>query len=223
MNRVIITAVDTVPRYVDGVKAWLKSLAVNAPDEKVMVYAQNWDDVTAISSINPNAEIVRVCNDSSDPLVRNYIRYDILTNLLPRYDAVAWIDNDAIIRWPLGGLWDGVVPNSVKYWHRNRREHLCFQGGVFVLGAGKKSEKYCGAISAKLKTMKSDNAEERWYAPQTYAYSYVALSGLSIVPMDMRYNDSTFMDDSVIWHCKSSHFADPKYQKEYQHYLGMIK
>lgn len=218
MSRVIITAVDTVLRYVEGVKVWLASLAKNAPDESVIVYAQNWDNVDSLKSINPKAQIVQISNDSADPMVRNYIRYNLFLDLLPKYDAVAWIDNDSIVRSKLDTFWLGIEPNSVKYWRRPKRDHLCFQGGVFILGAGARTVWYCQAIIDKLKNISEDD-NDRWYAPQLLAYTEIRAAGIESIQLSQKFNDSTFKDDSVIWHCKSSHFNEDKYQKEYKKYL----
>jgi hypothetical protein len=221
MSRIIVTAVDTTPRYVEGVKVWLRSLTENAPDERIFVYAQNWDNVDSISSINPRAKIIPITNESPDPMVRNYIRYKLFLDLLPQYDMIAWIDNDAIIRKSLEYLWFGVTVNSVKYWRRPKREHLCFQGGVFVLGAGEKTKQYCRDILRGLETIPVSDVD-RWYAPQLLAYTCIGGSGIDTIPLSKKYNDCTFDDESIIWHCKSGHFNEAKYQKEYQYYLGMV-
>jgi hypothetical protein len=219
MKRLIITTVDSTPHYQEGTKVFLASLAENAPKEDVLVYLINCSEEYKMSlySINPRLDTIFTGTTEASPLIRNYIRHVVILDEIKEYNKVAWLDNDAIIRGPLDGLWEGVEGDTLKIWYRKKKkDHLKFQGGVYVVGGGEKTENWLRLINEKL-TLCSD-----WYSPQTLIYACFKEVGLKHIQLDPKYNDSKFKDDSIIWHCKSSHFDNPKYQKEYRSYLEKI-
>ena len=215
MRRLIITAVDNNLHYMEGLKVFLASLAKNAPEELVYVYLMNcsreYED--SLHEINSNLMTMAKSVKEVSPYVRNYIRHRLVHDQLKIHDKILWLDNDSIVRGCLDDIWLDVEENTIKFWLRKKnKDHLKFQGGVYVIGKGEKSENYCKLISKGLSTM-SD-----WYAPQTLMYTCIKHVGLKQIQLETKYNDSKFKDDSIIWHCKSSHFNDKKYQKEYKHY-----
>ena len=72
----------------------------------------------------------------------------------------------------------------------------------------------------------------RWGMGQLELYktSQEFVDKIDIIQLDEKYNDlggtdrpNAFADDSIIWHCKQSHFEHPKFQEEFQKYLDIGK
>ena len=138
------------------------------------------------------------------------------------YNAIAWIDNDTIIRKSLDGLWENLTPETLKFWFRkDERDALKFQGGVYVIGNSEVIKEWLKDIIAaldKYNKTKKDNKND-WYIAQEYMYlMYKNNKRIRFVNLDTKFNDSKFNDDSVIWHCKHTQFNFPKYQVEYKSY-----
>ena len=132
------------------------------------------------------------------------------------YSQVAWIDNDAIVRKPLDGLWEGVVPNSIKVWYRKKKlDEYKLQTGVYVIGRGNESVKYCSNI------IKGLEGTDNWLLPQLLMYN--ELNNMKLINMGDSFNDSRFKNGSHIWHCKANHFSNPKYQQEYRKYTNELR
>jgi len=216
-SNLIITTVDDNPHYQEGLKVFLTSLAKNAPKEKVFVWlincCNNYEN--NLHNIYDHLTTKRTRARETSRFTRNYMRWSIIRKKIKTYDKILWLDNDAIIRAPLDGIWEGVGEDTLKIWYKESKikDHLKFQSGVFVLGKGKKSNAYCRTIMRKLK--KCDG----WYSPQLLMYTIFGKSGLEHIQLKEKYNDSKFKNASKIWHCKSSHFLDKEYQKEYREYL----
>jgi len=212
----IITAVDNNTHYKEGLKVFLASMALNAPKESVYVYLMNCDSkyVKELHKINPNVTTQSEKTEEESPFVRNYIRHSLIIEQMSYYNKIAWIDNDSIIRDSLDELWEDIEPETIKFWYRKKKkDHIKFQGGVYVLGASEKSMQWCAEIREEL-----NNCTD-WYAPQLLMYTKFKEVGLTHTQLSEKYNDSKFKSDSIIWHCKSSHFEEEKYQTEYQRYL----
>jgi hypothetical protein len=226
-NRIIVTGIDNNPHYMEGLLVFLQSMKINAPKELVYVCLTNVDDAYAgrVLSLG-NVKIERICTEEKSSYVRNYIRHSIMLKLMPQYDVVAWIDNDAIVRSSLDSFWDDVCNDSLKIWYRRMYHDLpkkrdkpeCFfQGGVYILGSGEHSEMYLNSIIIGL------DKKVDWFEPQRLMYlCYKQIPKLKHVDLSEAYNDCKFLDDSIIWHCKQSHFSDKKYQKEYKKYIKQL-
>ena len=100
------------------------------------------------------------------------------------------------------------------------------QAGVMVYGNGPLAIRYLSEIIAEEEKHINTEYSERdgygsphWFLSQTLLYTkYKDIRGLKITQLPTKFNDCKFNDESVIWHCKSSHFNDPKFQKEFKHY-----
>jgi len=212
-KKIIVTAIDNNPHYMEGLKVFLASFAVNAPGEQIRVYLMNCTPKyqKEIMKIYPvQALLIRTSETSA--YRRSYIRHEKILELFNEgYDTVAWIDNDAIVRKPLDGFWDGVGPGVIKVTYRSGKSFRNkFQAGIHILGESDKVRKYLENIITCL-----EDAND-WKLPQ--ALMYVLAGTLKHVDMEEKYNDSRFKNDSVIWHCKNTHFDEPRYQKEYRKY-----
>jgi hypothetical protein len=192
--QIILTAVDDNPHYMEGVRVFLYSLWKNSPEQKIVVCAMNWKDCSVIKKINPNATVVAEKTDEKNPHVRK--------------------DNDIIVRHNIGRIFSRVKANTIKVWTKmKRKDHGKFQGGVYVLGNGETTKRYLRGIIRGLA------GRGGWLLPQLLMYRLFLKYKLNFVKLSHRYNDSFFRKDSLIWHCKQSHFKEKRYQKEYKRYL----
>lgn len=231
MNRMIVTAIDDNPHYMEGLKVFLFSAKKNIPKEWFYIYLMNCSSeyVNELYSINPNIIAEKTITNETNPFVRNYVRYGILLKLIKEYNDThkfAWLDNDIIIRKDLEGLWDDIKPETLKIWYRKhyhknlkkrKRPEVFFQGGVFVVGNGKPIKKWLSNIIHNVKD-KTD-----WYATQAQMYlCWKSNKKIDFVQLNTIYNDTVFDDNSYIWHCRQSGFDNEKYQKEYREYLNEL-
>lgn len=210
-SKTLLTYLYYAPHYADTLKVFLASLAVNAPGERIIVYISGCEGGT-FSGINENALFRHWDVDSVENA--NRFRFAMLLNILEEYEYVGWLDHDMIVRKPINELWR-IKDNTLHAWYRRKkREHMKVQGGVFFLKRSERIKKYLTDVMNLLK------ADAEWYAPQLYCYQYAVKNGIAFSDIGEQYNDCKFKEGSVLWHCKSSHFDDPKYQKEHQVYLS---
>lgn len=214
--QIINTAIDDNPHYFNCLKAFLMSMKVNSPDQKVKVILINCpkEYESVIKRIYP-AEVLVLTDPSQSAYQRNYVRHYMLLEAFKSHSKAAWIDNDALIRGDLReGFWDDVDRTTIKVWLRKKKpDEYKFQGGVYILGNSQKSIDYLGGIIRAL-----DETDD-WLLPQKLIYTLHKEYGLKHVQLSQKYNDSKFRDGSIIWHCKQSHFDNEEYQEEFYHYL----
>lgn len=220
-TRIIVTSVDDNPHYMQGLRAYLASIKINSPQSRVRVYLINCEEKygQTLYLVNSNIEVRHVTSNEQSAYVRNHLRHGLLLETTRDYNQIAWIDNDAIIRKPLDGLWESLTPETLKFVYRKeKRDALKFQGGVYVFGVSEATKKWLWDIMTALAkyNINKKNGDNDWYIPQEYMYTfYKTNKNIEFAPLDQKYNDSKFNKDSVIWHCKHTHFDDPKYQAEY--------
>lgn len=229
-KRVIVTGVNDNPHYMDCMKALLASIKKNAPAEKVCVLLVNCnkDYEAELYRINANIETKKIIIPNCGAISRITRKREYLLSKLSEYAVVAWIDNDAIVRKPLDGLFAGMTDNTLKIWRKNMRKNSHkFQAGVYVVGNGEPIKKWITDImTAERKHLNKKGAEldghgsPHWFVSQELLYTcFLNNDGITRLQLSTRFNDCTFDKNSVIWHCKSSHFNEKKYQKEYKRYL----
>lgn len=217
---IITTGIDENPHYWDLLLAFLASIDANSPGTKVIVNTINLSPLQSGSlwAFGCVLETYSHIDGTASAFQKNYYRHEWIPSLLTANERVAWIDPDCIIRKPIDGIFDDVEPQSIKYWHKSgRKERHQFQGGVYVLGSSQKSIDFCDKVYSELE------GTDDWMLPQTIMLRQLKKSKLKRVNLPESYNDSKFEDDSFIWHCKHSHFAEAKFQKEFRKYLQLGK
>jgi len=208
----------------EGLKVFLASCAANSPDTKITVSLTNCPVgyANSLLKINSNISIMVHECENCGAIQRNIIKHNDLRQLLEWHPVVSWIDNDAIVRGPLDAIYEGVESNTLKMWVRPKKKvEYRYQAGVYSVGSGEYTKRWVEDIIKGLNPINSDGDGydyEHWFTPQVLIYECVN-RGMDVVELPESYNDSKFKDKSTIWHCKSSHFNDPKYQKEYRRYL----
>jgi hypothetical protein len=210
--------------------AMLRSIYVNSPDEKVALVLINCEDdyASKLIRINPSTDIRRLRIERCGAVARIVAKREFVVGKMKECDLVAWIDNDAIVREHLdkSGFWNGVGANDVKIWEKDTdKDTHKFQAGVYVSGCGNRVRSWLEEVIRNDQSfLKMPGAEldghgcPYWMTSQKFLYTCFRSSRLGHIQLDTRYNDCQFNKESAIWHCKSSHFNEAKFQKEWKRY-----
>lgn len=232
MNRIIVTGVNDNPRYMDHMRVLLMSLKTNAPEERVNVTLINCPKAyhEELRRINGNIEIRIFDLPNCGAIARIIKKHMSVLECMFRYDKVMWLDNDIIVRKPLDELWEGVDKNTLKIWKKKHKaDKYKMQAGVYVAGNGKALQKWIReVIRREGKFLDSPGVHSDGYGSPHWMVSQELLyhclnDEIKYVKLPRIYNDQKFKEESVIWHCKGSHFEEPAFQKEYKKYLCLSK
>lgn len=216
--RTVVTISSCDKYYFEQAQVFLKSIKANT-DENVCIGLINSKDrhENAVHDIDSSIKIIKLNLDKPTRFGHAKIRFELIRQiLLMEYTEIIWMDCDVIVRDSIKSIWKGIEPNTLKVVRRNRElDRVKFQIGVFGLGNSLATRNYIIDVKNKL------NDIETWCDDQTVMYRVYKKhkKHISIVRLNKRYNDSKFKNESVIWHCKSSHFNEEKYQREYKKYL----
>jgi len=228
---VIVTASDSNERSFEQLLVMLMSLRENSPEDYVTVHLVDCDKSheEAVKKVHPSAFIETAsCPEGVDK--RGFMvcyRASAVLKAVMTDNNVAWFDADTIIRRDLDDFWKGVERGCLKILMRGgAQERSIFQAGVFAVGRSPE-------ILEMLKWWDSKvSGVNEWYADQLWLYrAWDKFSNkVKLVFMPMSCNnvgDSTkekpFLEASMVWHCKSSHFNHPDYQKEYMKYAEKLR
>lgn len=208
--------------WIDQMKACLASLAINSPEDNVIVYLVDFDELPPLQRINPNCILVNrrlnLESKSKDEIPGCMLchRASIVLDALNRtQSSVAYLDTDSLVRSSLETFWEKVEPNVIQVMHRSRAsEKAIFQAGVFAIGF---SDVTLKMMVEYVDLVKTDILLDE----QKHLYTVYLNAGedVQLVKLPRIFNDWWFRNKSVIWHCKKRHFNEAKYQNEYQHYL----
>jgi alpha-N-acetylglucosamine transferase len=228
-KRVIVSGVNDNPHYMDCMRVMVSSLAKYAPKESVKLLLLGGPREYAVELCDRNQNVAVVHSEGKPGAThRIYQIHQFVLGHLGAYDKVLWLDNDTIIRKPLDEIWDDVAPNSLKIWRKkNDKKSHRFQAGVSVIGSGEHTKAWLRDIMQRESTYfdkpgahLDGHGSPHWMVSQTYLYKCFMENGnIKHLQLSKKYNDSKFKDSSIIWHCKSSHFDEAKFQKEFKEYL----
>jgi len=213
--KLILTGINNKPLYQDHLKVFLMSMRMNSLGEKVIVRLTDCSDEYAEDIKKIYLVKVQRAKSNGHKFEQLYARFYMFRDAMKDFSniSVAWIDPDTIIRNELD-FWGGTTGSTIKVWYRpGKEDKYKYQTGVFILGNVATTQSYVKTILKEVAN-KGD-----WLYTQHMTYEFARKFYLSHIPLDEKYNDSRFKKDSVIWHCKTSHFKDARYQKEYQYYL----
>jgi hypothetical protein len=217
-SKLILTTVSNEERYVNLLKVFLYTLEKYGGNYPVVADVINGTDELAdgLKRLHLQTEIRNISIPKAKGLDVMYSRPpQMLKYLKEGHEAIASIDADVIFRKDVSGLWDGVVPNSVKFWdkgmtppiskkmkdkrfkkkymHRRlNRTDLRFQGGVFIIGNGEHAIKYQKRMIDCLPS------KPAFYTWQTGMFTMLKRmkSTMRSVRMSPVYNDSCFNSKS---------------------------
>jgi len=232
MKRILLTTATCDNYYLDVLKVFLVSMRLNSRcNETICADLINGtpDIYYRLKNIYENLTINHIAMPSVDWIVRENL-LPLMYKRLPRmyetmnvgYDQIMTIDCDSIVRGPIDGIWDGVEPDTIKILERpsarkekKKRFFTRFQAGIHIFGNSTNIRKYYKAFM--------DELGDRWEFKSGQAAIYTVYlkfkDKIRLVQMPEKYNDSTFKEDSIIWHCKFSHFAETPFQNEFKNYL----
>lgn len=216
----------------DHMRVLLMSLRMNVPTARVNVTLINCseDYRKELLRINDNIEIRVFDLPNCGAIGRIIKKHMSVLECMSKYDKVMWLDNDIIVRKSLNSLWEGVGKDTLKIWKKKHKaDKYKMQAGVYVAGNEKCLQRWLQCVIQKEgKLLDSPDASKDGYGSPHWMVSQELLyhclnSDIKYVKLPRIYNDQKFKEESVIWHCKSSHFDDPRFQKEYKKYLCLSK
>lgn len=216
--RTILTATSCNNHYFEHALALLRSACRNA-NEQLTIGLINGDKIheKAVHKIDKAINVLLYEIEGSSRFDYSRARFEVIRRTMEQgYKQICWMDCDIIIRGSISEFWEDLSPRSMKIVVRNvKSDRTKFQIGVVGFGVDSLMKCYITDIRDKLV-----NAEG-WCEDQTEMYrvwkNYKYL--IEIRKLSPKYNDSEFKNNSIVWHCKSSHFNEEKYQEEYRKYL----
>lgn len=217
MRNIIVTVSSCDKAFFQQLEVFLSSIKKNT-SENVCVGLINGSEehIKKVMNIMPTSDIVLIEINNPTRFDFAKARFEIIRKKLECNYRVCWLDCDIIVRKPLDNFWDGIEPRTMKLVVREgKKDRIKFQIGVVGFGNSYIIKSYIADVRDKLVN------KTKWCSDQTEAYrvwkNYKRL--INIEKLGIEYNDSEFDNDSVIWHCKSSHFNEEKYQREFKKYL----
>ena len=230
-KRIMLTTTTCDNKYLDVMKVFLYTLNLYC-NERTLLKADlingNINIFNRLRRLYENLLINPIClpegrdwlhRDNMILLMRSRIP-TMWTTMGEGWDQILTIDSDTIIRRPMDGIWDDVQPNTIKIWVKEKKRSGSFtkvQAGVHIFGNSFAIRNYYRDFMDKL----GDDWEFKEGQAMIYTVYEAHRGKICYIQMPKKYNDSEFKDGSVIWHCKHGHFDDPKFQKEFQHYLHL--
>ncbi len=231
----IITMSTLDELYYKQLLVLLLSLEKNSSENKILVYLLNGSGEHKKNNflrkrfknaIFINREVNKVDDRGSGFLLFKAMVIKEYMEITELDKSLTWIDCDTIIRNNLTDLIN-VSHNGLKILFRgmDKKEHLRFNTGVFSIGNSKETYKMvCDWYNMSNKRIKwSIDQIDLWRA------YYNNRDKINLVKLSKKFNDlgsndkKCFFEDSIIWHCKMSHFNDSRYQLEFIKYLNSLK
>lgn len=224
----IITNSSPDTFYYNQLLAFLASVRINSPDDIVHVFLADYpeDKVEALSVKFPSYKFDNRHIKRIDSRGFSFIQFRValIKECFERYDEpVAWMDTDIIVRGSLEEFLK-VKGYQLKILYRGDDvpDKVKINAGIFNVGCSLNTHAFINEWQRRVEV----NA--KWGMGQLELWrSYkIHEDNIELIKMSEKFNDlggvdrpNAFADDSVIWHCKKSHFNHPKFQKEFQYYL----
>jgi hypothetical protein len=182
----IITGCNEEPQYLEMRRRLVNSIHANCPLQEVQ-------SVTFAGASREESAVARV------GLFQKAFEVG--------WTQVAWLDVDTLVRAPLDDFWADVGPGVLKVFHKPKEpDRFKFNSGVVAIGTGA-GDMLKGWQRRVIKNNK-------WFRDQECLWKAYAKSDMELVPLPMKYNDSRFSADSVIWHGKGHSRLDGRWIRE---------
>jgi len=239
MEQIIYTTSSVDEKHLNELKVFLYSLWKNGNRYPVLLDLVNCYDnhiIMDLHAIYPNIRhITSVRIDETDEVIERAIEKIRVFDLNVMYtrplglkyelglypDAqILSIDTDIIVRGKLTGIWEGVKPGVLKVWDKGKKktDRIRFQGGVMIYGNSPEIREYY----QKVLDMVGEAREFQSVQEAIFRAWKDDRTLITKIDLPVKYNDSKLRKDSVLWHCKHSHFDKEKYQIEFQAYLKEV-
>lgn len=222
---------ETNNSYFEQTGVLLKSLYQNSPNTNVSLFLINYPKgEKIIKKLHPKCNIIhKSIQYQCDPIAETTLRKPLFgLELMQKIQApICYLDSDIIVRKPIDNIFEDMNTNTLKVLKReNTKDDYCiFNSGVWCLGYSKESMDF---LNDWYEGILNDN-----HFPVDQKMMYIAWkknkSKITHYQLQKTYNDlgcsinPCFFDDSIVWHCKSKHFKEDRYQLEYKRYLKEIK
>ncbi len=217
--------------YMNQLLAFLSSIKINSPNEKMKVCLVNFPKILeqrlrhSFHDFDFENRRIKMIDKRGISLI--LLRIELIKEYFELHgDSAAWIDTDVIVRDKLDPFLE-IKPNQLKILFRGNHvpPKVRFNAGIFNMGCSDETYKLVCDWHRQLKknTVWGMGQLELWKA-------YKNNLNVDLVKMSDKYNDlgdstndDSFAPTSVMWHSKKHHFENPKFQKEFQHYLKIGK
>ena len=193
-KNLILTGCNDDPKYLKMRRRLLRSIEVNCPGQEVA--SLTWPGATREESACKRAAM-------------------FLRALELGVERVAWLDVDTLVRGCLDEFWGLVGSHALVVSYRpDHDDHFKFNTGVMAVGNSKWMSCLVSVWAHALTKNQDWTADQYWlwWAFQQLG-DLVRLKGLPV-----RYNDSHFAKDSIIWHGKGHSRKSKVWKRESKKY-----
>jgi len=224
----MLTTTTCDNRYLDVMKVFLYTMNLHNKEKtflKADLINGNDDIYKRLGRLYENMKIVHLDMQKGLDWTKNEFMIFLMRTRIPtmwktlkeEWDQVMTIDSDIIIRKPMDSIWDGVESDVIKIWDRGPKKQpfTRVQAGVHIFGNSEDIRIYYKDFMNEL----GNDWEFRQGQAAIYTVYLRHKNKIRLIQMPVKYNDSDFIDNSIIWHCKHAHIDKPKFQKEFQKYL----
>lgn len=230
----IITNSTADAFYFKQLVAFLTSMRINSPNDTIHVFLANYPE-QLLSKLEDtfgeytfeNRELEMI-DDRGFALI--LFRIELIKECFEKYkESVAWIDTDVLVRKDLASFLT-IDPQQLKIFYRGGHKQRPgidspINAGILNLGYSQETYEFvCDWLDGCIKNpVWGQGQRVLWDTYKKYS------NDIELVKMSKKFNDlggkgddTIFDSKSVMWHCKKNHFNNPKFQKEFQYYLGKV-
>jgi len=206
--------------YVEQARVAIKSIKLNSPNIDIIVYIVNSTTLFFDGVICKHRGLSDIKSITAYSLVVMY------ETLFKYKKPILWLDVDVLVRKSTNLIFNNILANTLMVLKRPiNKERSIFNTGVVGVG-------YSHITLDMIKwSFEKAMENKEWYADQLYLYKgYLKYSkNINLINLinhrewhDIGGKSGAFNKNSVIWHCKKSHFDNPIYQNEYKYYRNMV-
>jgi len=217
---IVVMCFNDSPHYIEQARVAIRSIQLNSPGCEIVLYLVNFTENKFKGIVVKDVKLDNLNK------ITGYSLFAMYQTLVEYKQSILWLDVDVIIRGELSGILDDVSPNTLKILMREDVGHSkVFNSGVVVVGYSD--------ITVKMMDLASKRAlaHHVWYSDQLHLYkTYIEYKdNINLINLldqpkwhDIGGKKDSFLDDSIIWHCKRTHFNESPYKEEYEYYKNSI-
>lgn len=228
---VIITNATPESKYFDQLLAFLTSVQINSPEHPIHVFLANYPEDVMISLQKTFSKFVfenrkiKMIDERGFSLI--IFRAELIKECFEKYkEPVAWIDIDVLVRKDLSEFLE-IRSNQLKILRRELPPNpgladAPINAGIFNIGYSEASYNFiCDWLKGCVTNPVWGQGQMKLWKSYKKHSNDIELVKMTHTLHDIggRERPDAFSNESVMWHCKSNHFKNPRYQIEYQKYL----